>query len=223
LSREWGDPLMAMSAVNKAALETWVPRTRVGRMVVEGKITSLKEIFDRNLPLLEPEIVDYLLPDLKYERIDVGLVQKVTDAGRRSRFRVVVVVGNEDGFVGVGSGKARQYLEALNKALRNAKLNIIPVRRGCGSWECRCDEPHSIPFAVKGKSGSVRVILKPAPKGTGLVAGDVAKVVLRLAGIKDVWTETFGETRTTINFAKAVQNALKNTYKFVTPADWLKT
>ncbi|OYT39878.1 MAG: 30S ribosomal protein S5 [Desulfurococcales archaeon ex4484_58] len=214
---------MAMSAVNKAALETWVPRTRVGRMVVEGKITSLKEIFDRNLPLLEPEIVDYLLPDLKYERIDVGLVQKVTDAGRRSRFRVVVVVGNEDGFVGVGSGKARQYLEALNKALRNAKLNIIPVRRGCGSWECRCDEPHSIPFAVKGKSGSVRVILKPAPKGTGLVAGDVAKVVLRLAGIKDVWTETFGETRTTINFAKAVQNALKNTYKFVTPADWLKT
>lgn len=223
MSREWGDPLMAMSAVNKAALETWVPRTRVGRMVVEGKITSLKEIFDRNLPLLEPEIVDYLLPDLKYERIDVGLVQKVTDAGRRSRFRVVVVVGNEDGFVGVGSGKARQYLEALNKALRNAKLNIIPVRRGCGSWECRCDEPHSIPFAVKGKSGSVRVILKPAPKGTGLVAGDVAKVVLRLAGIKDVWTETFGETRTTINFAKAVQNALKNTYKFVTPADWLKT
>ncbi len=211
---------MAMSAVNKAALESWVPRTRVGKMVVEGKILSLKEIFDRNLPLLEPEIVDYLVPDLKYERVDVGIVQKVTDAGRRSRFRIVVVVGNEDGFVGVGSGKARQYLEALNKAIRNAKLNITPIRRGCGSWECRCGEPHSLPFTVSGKSGSVRVVLKPAPKGTGLVAGDVAKTVLRLAGIKDAWTETFGETRTTINFAKAVVNALRNTYKFVTPIDW---
>ena len=183
----------------------------------------MKEVFDRNLPLLEPEIVDYLLPDLKYIRLDVGIVQRVTDAGRRSRFRVIVVVGNEDGFVGVGSGKARQYLEALNKALRNAKLNITPVRRGCGSWECRCGEPHSIPFTVEGKSGSVRIVLKPAPKGTGLVAGDVAKAVLRLAGIKDVWTQAFGETRTTINFAKSVVNALRNTYKFVTPADWLRT
>jgi len=214
--------MQPMPAVDKIALEKWVPRTRVGKMVVEGKITSLKEIFDRGLPLLEPEIVDYLLPDLKYVRLDIGIVQRMTDAGRRSRFRVVVVVGNENGFVGVGSGKAPQYLDALRKALRNAKLNITPVRRGCGSWECRCGEPHSIPFIVEGKSGSVRAILKPAPKGTGLAAGDVAKAVLRLAGIKDVWTQTFGETRTTINFAKAVANALRNTYKFVTPADWIR-
>jgi len=213
---------MSSSAVDKAALEKWVPRTKVGKLVLEGKITSLKEIFDRNLPLLEPEIVDYLLPNLKYERIDAGLVQKMTDAGRRTRFRVIVVVGNEDGFVGVGLGKAKQYVEALNKAIRDAKLNIVPVRRGCGSWECRCGEPHSVPFTVEGKSGSVRVIIKPAPKGTGLVAGEVAKVVLRLAGIKDAWTDTFGETRTTVNFAKATVNALKNTYRFVTPLDWLR-
>ncbi len=211
-----------MSAVDKEALESWVPRTKIGRLVREGRITSLKEIFDRNLPLLEPEIVDYLLPDLVYERIDVNLVQKVTDAGRISRFRVVVVVGNGDGFVGIGSGKARQYLVALQKAIRNAKLNITPVRRGCGSWECACGEPHSVPFVVSGKAGSVRVILKPAPKGTGLVAGDVAKKVLSMAGIKDVWTQTFGETRTTYNFAMAVLNALKNTYKFVSPHDWTK-
>ncbi len=209
-----------MPAVNKQLLESWIPRTRVGRMVVEGKITSLRELFEQNLPLLEPEIVDYLLPGLKYIRLDAGLVQRVTDAGRRTRFRVVVVVGNEDGFVGVGSGKAPQYLDAVNKAVRNAKLNITPVRRGCGSWECRCGEPHSLPFIVKGKSGSVVVVLKPAPKGTGLVAGDIAKAVLRMAGLKDVWTETFGETRTNINFAKAVVNALRNTYRFVTPGDW---
>ncbi|RLG83749.1 MAG: 30S ribosomal protein S5 [Thermoprotei archaeon] len=213
---------MPMSAVDKEALGSWVPRTKVGRLVREGKITSLREIFDRNLPLLEPEIVDYLLPDLVYERIDVNLVQKVTDAGRISRFRVVVVVGNGDGFVGIGSGKARQYLVALQKAIRNAKLNITPVRRGCGSWECACGEPHSVPFVVPGKAGSVRIILKPAPKGTGLVAGDVAKKVLSMAGIKDVWTQTFGETRTTYNFAMAVLNALKNTYKFISPFDWAK-
>ncbi|ACL11481.1 30S ribosomal protein S5P [Desulfurococcus amylolyticus 1221n] len=213
---------VSASAVDKAALEKWVPRTRVGKMVLEGKITSLKEVFDRNLPLLEPEIVDYLLPDLKYERIDTKIVQKMTDAGRRTRFLVVVVIGNENGFVGIGTGKAKQYVDALAKAIRNAKLNITPVRRGCGSWECRCGEPHSVPFTVRGKSGSVEVVLKPAPRGTGLVAGDVAKVVLRLAGLRDVWTESFGETRTTLNFAKAVVNALYNTYKFVTPVDWLK-
>ncbi|MEB3787196.1 MAG: 30S ribosomal protein S5, partial [Desulfurococcales archaeon] len=63
-------------------------------------------------------------------------------------------------------------------------------------------------------------ILKPAPKGTGIVAGDVAKTVLRLAGIRDVWTFTKGETRTSYNFARATYLALRNTYSFVTPVDW---
>jgi len=205
------------------SLEEWVPRTRAGRMVKEGRIASLKEIFERNLPLLEPEIVDYLMPDLKHEVLDVSLVQKVTDAGRDTKFRVVVVVGNEDGFVGLGAGKAKQLRFAIEKAIINAKLNITPVRRGCGSWECTCGEPHSVPFTVRGKSGSVIVELKPAPKGTGLVAGDVAKTVLRLAGIRDVWSSTLGETRTTYNFARATYNALKATYRVVTPADWARS
>ncbi len=192
-------------------------------MVKEGRIASLKEIFERNLPLLEPEIVDYLMPDLKHEVLDVSLVQKVTDAGRDTKFRVVVVVGNEDGFVGLGAGKAKQLRFAIEKAIINAKLNITPVRRGCGSWECTCGEPHSVPFTVRGKSGSVIVELKPAPKGTGLVAGDVAKTVLRLAGIRDVWSSTLGETRTTYNFARATYNALKATYRVVTPADWARS
>jgi len=209
-------------ATPKANLEEWVPRTRVGRMVKEGKITSIDEIFAMNLPILEPEIVDYLLPDLKHEIIDVGIVQKQTDAGELSRFRVVVVVGNENGYVGIGKGKAKQLRFAIEKAITNAKLMIAPVRRGCGSWECMCGTPHSVPFTVSGKSGSVRITLYPAPKGTGLVTGDVAKVVLRMAGIKDVWSKTLGETRTTYNFARATYNALVNTYRFVTPADWAR-
>lgn len=211
-------------SVASQGLENWVPRTKVGRLVLEGKITSLEEIFRRNLPLLEPEIVDYLIGDqLQHEVIDVTIVQKMTDAGRVTKFRAVVVVGNGDGYVGLGKGKARQFREAINKALRNAKLNITPVRRGCGSWECTCGEAHSVPFTVRGKSGSVEVILKPAPKGTGLVAGDVAKKVLKLAGIRDLWTFTKGETRTSYNFARAVFLALRNTYRFMTPLDWYRS
>ncbi len=199
----------------------WKPKTFVGRLVKEGKIRSIYEIFEENLPILEPEIVDYLLgPELKYETVDVTLVQKMTDAGRINRFRVVVVIGNGNGIVGVGQGKARQVRAAIDKAVRNAKLNIIPVRRGCGSWECLCGEPHSVPFTVRGKSGSVEVILKPAPRGTGLVIGEAGRVVLSMAGIQDVWSFTKGETRTTINFVKATFNALKQTYRMITPLDW---
>lgn len=198
----------------------WIPRTRLGMLVKEGKITSIDEIFVNNLPIREPEIIDALLPDLKHEVVSVNFVQRQTDAGEVSRFQVTVVVGNENGYVGIGMGKAKQIRQAIEKAIKNAKLNIIPVRRGCGSWECLCGEPHSVPFKVFGKSGSVEVVLLPAPKGVGLVAGDVAKVVLRLAGIKDVWTRSRGETRTAHNMAKAVYNALKSTYAFKLPTEW---
>jgi small subunit ribosomal protein S5 len=200
--------------VSVVDLSVWEPRTELGRLVKEGKIRTIDEIFANNYLIKEPEIVDILLPGLKQELLAVNLVQRQTHAGERNQFRAVVAVGNEDGYVGVGVGKAKQVRQAIEKAVREAKLNIIPVRRGCGSWKCSCDEPHSVPFVVRGKAGSVEVTLIPAPKGVGLVAGDVAKVVLRLAGIKDVWTQTRGETRTTLNFAMAVYNALRNTYYF---------
>jgi small subunit ribosomal protein S5 len=200
--------------VSVVDLSAWEPRTELGRLVKEGKIRTIDEIFANNYIIKEPEIVDILLPGLRQELLAVNIVQRQTHAGERSQFRAVVAVGNEDGYVGVGVGKAKQVRQAIEKAVRDAKLNIIPVRRGCGSWKCSCDEPHSVPFVVRGKAGSVEVTLIPAPKGVGLVAGDVAKVVLRLAGIKDVWTQTRGETRTTLNFAMAVYNALRNTYYF---------
>ncbi|MFN3804860.1 MAG: 30S ribosomal protein S5 [Pyrobaculum sp.] len=197
-------------------LSIWEPRTELGRWVKEGKIRTIDEIFANNFVIKEPEIVDILLPGLRQELLNVNLVQRQTHAGERNQFQAVVAVGNEDGYVGVGIGKARQVRQAIEKAVREAKLNLIPVRRGCGSWKCSCDEPHSVPFVTRGKSGSVRITLIPAPKGVGLVAGDVAKVVLRLAGIKDVWTTTRGDTRTTLNFALAAFAALRNTYYFKT-------
>jgi len=202
--------------------EEWKPRTKVGQLVKEGKITSMKELFERNLPITEPEIVDVLLPKLKYEVIDIRIVQKQTDAGEISRYKVLVVMGNMDGYVSYGTGKAKQLRVAIQKAIKDAKMNIIPVRRGCGSWECTCGEPHSLPFKVYGKAGSVEVLLMPAPKGTGLVVGPALKTLLTYAGIKDAWSLTRGATYTTENFIKAGYNALYNTYKFVTPMDWMR-
>jgi small subunit ribosomal protein S5 len=189
----------------------WEPKTRLGKLVVEGKITNMSQALRSNLPLREAEIVDALLPDIQEEVIDVRMVQRMTDSGRRTKFSVVVAVGNGDGYVGVGMAKAKETGMAIRKAIVYAKLNLIEVKRGCGSWECGCGMPHSVPFKVTGKAGSVRVTLKPAPKGVGLAVGDVAKTILRLAGIKDVWGFTTGHTKTTVNYAMATFDALKQT------------
>jgi small subunit ribosomal protein S5 len=118
-------------------------------------------------------------------------------------------VGNQDGFVGLGQAKGKEVGSSIKKAIDNAKLNIIGIRRGCGSWECGCRKPHTLPFAVNGKSGSVQVTFKPAPHGIGLATGDVAKKILKLAGVQDCWAFTKGKTKTIVNYAKAVFNALE--------------
>lgn len=145
---------------------------------------------------------------MKY--IDINMVQRMTDSGRRVKFRAVVVVGNRNGYIGYGQAKDAQVGNAIKKAISNAKINIIAVKRGCGSWECGCGEGHSIPMRVEGKASSVTITLIPAPQGIGLVTGDIGKKVLELAGVTDIWTSSFGQTRTTINFAKATFEALKN-------------
>ncbi|KAA0000485.1 MAG: 30S ribosomal protein S5 [Thermoplasmata archaeon] len=190
--------------------DEWVPKTRLGELM-KGEITSMSEALKSGLPLREVEIVDMLLPDLEDEVIDVNMVQRMTDSGRRTKFRIVVAVGNKNGFVGIGQAKGREVGISIRKGVEKAKLNIIEVNRGCGSWECGCGTPHTLPFKVDGKCGSVRITLKPAPRGVGLAVGNVAKTVLRLAGIEDVWGFTRGSTRTTINYAKAVYEALRNT------------
>ena len=202
-------------------LEEWTPRTRIGRLVLEGKISSLEEIFAEGMKVREPEIVDLLLPNLQEEVIHVSIVQKQTDAGEKTRFKSIVVVGNGNGYVGLGSGKANQVRTAIEKAASDARLNITMVRRGCGSWECGCGQPHSLPFETAGKSGSVLIRIIPGPRGLGLVASEIAKVILRLAGIKDCWTRSYGQTRTVPSFAYAVFDALRKTYEIVTPLDWM--
>ena len=201
-------------------LNEWIPKTKLGQMVKKGEITSIDEIFQQSLKISEEEIVDTLVSNLEDEVININLVQRQTDAGEKSRFKACVAVGNRMGLVGIGESKTKEIGPAIRKAITAAKLQISPIRRGCGSWECSCHDPHSIPFQTKGKTGNCRVIAKPAPKGLGLASGNVAKIVFELAGITDIWTKTFGETRTTPNYAKATFEALKETFKVMTPRDW---
>jgi len=189
----------------------WVPTTRLGRMVANGEITTMSAALATKLPLREPQIVDILLPDLQDEVIEVNMVQRMTDSGRRVRQAVTCVVGNGDGFIGIGRAKGKETGPAIRKAIDNAKLNIIEVKRGCGSWECGCQQPHSIPFEVKGVCGSVEVTFKPAPRGITLAVGDVAKTMLSLAGIKDAWGFAKGNTKTKVNYALATFEALRAT------------
>jgi small subunit ribosomal protein S5 len=210
-------------------LSRWIPKTQLGKDVLAGKIKTIEEVFDSGIKIMEDEIVDYLL-NVRVELLNIGQAkgkfgggkrrswrqtQKKTEEGNRLTFSVMAVVGDERGHVGIGYGRASETLPAREKAIRKAKMNIMKVRRGCASYDCSCKEPHSIPIKMEGKCSSYRIVLMPAPEGTGLVAGDEVKKILKLAGIKDVYSKSFGKARTTINVAKACIQALEKLNRMV--------
>ena len=200
--RRGPDPLLA--------LREWQPKTRLGQKVMAGEIISYEQALASGLPIREVQVVDALLPGLEDDVIKVNMVQRMTDSGRRPRFNVMACVGNRDGYVGLGMAKAKDVSMAIRKAITAAKLNIISVQRGNGSWESSTGPGTSIPIKINGRSASTRVTLMPAAKGKGLVIGETGKKVLDLAGITDVLSRTKGQTRTTINYAAATFNALSN-------------
>ena len=192
-----------------AALRNWTPRTRLGRMVMNGEVLTYEEALETGFPIREVEIVDALLPEMEDDVLSVNMIQRMTDSGRRVRFNVLCAVGNGDGYVGLSICKGKEVASTIQKAITQAKLNLIPVFRGNGSWESAEGPGVSIPFKATGRSGSTRVTLLPAPSGKGLVIGDYGRRVLKLAGVEDVWSRSSGQTRSTINFAKATFNALE--------------
>jgi len=192
--------------------EVWIPKTSIGKRVIAGEINSMEEILSNGLRIQEAGIVKKLLPDLKTEVIDVGIIQKMTPNGQSTRFKALVAAGNENGWLGIGMGKSKQMRIAIEKANNAAYLNVSPVKLGCGSWECRCDQKHSVPFKVKGKGGSVTIEILPAPRGLGLVAGRKIRNLLKLAGLKDAWTTAKGSTSTMNSTSKAVLNCLRQTF-----------
>ena len=109
--------------------------------------------------------------------------------------------------------RALALIARAREALKDAKMHVISVPLGCGSWECNCGTSHSLPITLRAKVGTAEIILKPAPRGVGVVAGQTAKMVLDLAGIKDVWTFARGRTRDKYNTALATYLALKSLSK----------
>jgi len=173
---------------------------------------------------MEVEIIESLFPNLESELLLIGQAkgkfgggkkrvfkqtQKKTREGNKPKFATMIVVGNKNGYVGLGKGKSKETVPAREKSLRNSKLNLFMIKRGCGSWKCGCGEPHTVPFKVEGKCGSVELTLIPAPKGVGLCVEEECKKMLRLAGIKDVWSKTKGQTKTKGNLIYACEDALK--------------
>lgn len=208
--------------------DAWQPKTQLGLSVKKGEIKSIDEIIGKGMKILEVGIVDYFFPDIRVEILGIGQskgkfgggkrsiwkqTQKKTAEGNKPHFSAMVVVGNGNGYVGLGYGTSKETLPSREKSTRDAKMNLIKIRRGCGSWECKCGEPHSIPMAIYGRMGSCRVYLMPAPKGTGLVVENECKKLLSFSGIKDVYSKSFGQSRTRVNMIKACFEALKNLSK----------
>jgi small subunit ribosomal protein S5 len=135
--------------------------------------------------------------DLKERIVNVARVAKVVRGGRRFSFSALVAVGDERGFIGFGLGKANEVPEAIAKATEQAKKNLVQVSR-LGS---------SIPHEVVGQFGAAKIILRPASAGTGVIAGGATRVLLELAGIRDVLSKSIGTTNPH-NLSRATIDAL---------------
>ena len=134
------------------------------------------------------------------EIINIGRVTKVTKGGRHFRFSATVAVGNRNGLVGIGTGKANEVPEAIKKAIQAANKNVTKVA---------LIDNRTIPHEATGKVGRAVVMIKPAKEGNGVIAGGAARAVLELAGVKDIVSKSLG-SNTKINVAKATLEALKS-------------
>lgn len=214
---------MAEQSQNTFDITTWQPKTEIGKQVKSGEIKDIDEILGIGKRILEPEIVDALLKT-ESELLLIGQAkgkfgggqrrvfrqtQKKTREGNRPKFATFAVVGDGNGHVGVGYGKSKETVPAREKAFRQAKVNMMMIRRGTGSWEDQSTEAHSIPFAVEGSCGSYTIKFMPAPKGKGLICDKEVAKILKMAGIHNVWSKSFGQKKNKINVIKATMQALQ--------------
>ncbi|WP_054251590.1 30S ribosomal protein S5 [Neofamilia massiliensis] len=148
---------------------------------------------------MRKKYVDTSAMELNDRVVAINRVAKVVKGGRNFRFSVLVVVGDGNGHVGVGSGKAMEIPEAIRKAIQDAKKHVVKVSLLDGT----------VPHISEGISGAGRVLLKPAPEGNGVIAGGAVRAVCEMAGITDVTTKNLGSNNPK-NTVMATMNALEN-------------
>lgn len=159
----------------------------------KGRRSSSRESNRRAMEDARPRIES----DWEEKIIQVRRVTKVVKGGKKLSFRAVVAVGNGKGQVGIGIGKAAEVVGAIQKGVVDAKKSVIRVPL-VGS---------TIPHQITGKQGSSRIMLRPAAKGTGIIAGGAARAILELAGVGDVLAKSLG-SRSPLNVARATVNGL---------------
>lgn len=177
------------SSVEETPAVSQVAEAGEGQQAVEQYVSSYKE----------PERIDPKSLNLKEEVIQLNRTAKVVKGGRRFSFAALVVVGDGNGYVGVGFGKANEVPEAISKAVEDGKKNLIKVPLKGGT----------LPHTVIGEFGAARVMLKPASDGTGLIAGAGVRTVMSLAGVQNVLTKIIG-TNNKINVVKAAIQGLSS-------------
>ncbi len=148
--------------------------------------------------ILEEELIKKESEEFEERIVEIKRTAKVTKGGKTLSFRVLAVVGNRKGKVGVGLGKAREVPDAIRKAISAARSSIIDVPL----------HKNTIPHEVIGKQDASKVLLKPAAPGTGIIAGSTVRAVVELAGIQNILTKSLGSS-TAVNLALATLNGLK--------------
>lgn len=136
--------------------------------------------------------------------VQVKRVTKVVKGGKKLSFRAVLVIGNEKGQIGVGVGKASDVIGAVKKAVTDAKKHLVSIP---------ITKHYSIPHPINGSSGAARIMLRPSATGSGVIAGGSTRIVLELAGIKNILAKQLGSNNT-LNNARATLNALENLHTF---------
>lgn len=144
-------------------------------------------------------------PEFDQKLLDLARVTRVVKGGRRFSFRATLVIGNRKGRVGVGVGKGPDASESIKKAFNDAKKNMINVAMKNGT----------IPYDINYKSGSAKILIKPAAAGRGIVAGGAMRSVFDLAGVRDIVSKSFG-TSNKLNLSRATVEALK-TFQYLRP------
>lgn len=137
-------------------------------------------------------------PEFEERVVTINRVSKTVKGGRRLRFTALVVIGNGQGTVGFGTGKANEVPDAIKKALEKARKNLykVPFAKG-----------NTFPHTIEGKYGACKVVLRPAPEGSGIIAGGPVRAVLELAGIKNIFSKVYG-SRTPINIVRATTKGI---------------